>query len=66
MTALADHVDERSEAYRTNRDHVLALLAEHDRQLTLVNGGGGEKYVARHRQRGKLALPRAGRAADRS
>ena len=54
MTVLADHVDERSEAYQANRTHLLELLAEHDRQLALVNGGGGEKYVARHRQRGKL------------
>ena len=54
MTVLADHVDERSEAYQANRAHVLALLAEHDRQLALVNNGGGDKYVARHRQRGKL------------
>ncbi|CAN5858752.1 carboxyl transferase domain-containing protein [soil metagenome] len=54
MTLLADHVDERSEAYQANRNHLLELLAEHNRQLALVNGGGGEKYVARHRQRGKL------------
>ena len=54
MPVLPDHVDERSEAYQANRSHLLELLAEHDRQLALVNGGGGEKYVARHRQRGKL------------
>ena len=54
MTVLADHVDERSEAYQANRAHLLALLAEHDRQLALVNNGGGDKYIARHRQRGKL------------
>ena len=54
VTVLADHVDERSEAYQANRAHLLELLAEHDRQLALVNGGGGDKYVARHRQRGKL------------
>jgi acetyl-CoA carboxylase carboxyltransferase component len=54
MTVLADHVDERSEAFQANRAHLLELLAEHDRQLALVNGGGGEKYVARHRARGKL------------
>ena len=54
MTVLADHVDERSEAYQANRAHLLDLLAEHDRQLALVNGGGGEKYVDRHRARGKL------------
>ena len=54
MTVLADHVDERSEAFQANRAHLLALMAEHDRQLALVNNGGGDKYIARHRQRGKL------------
>jgi acetyl-CoA carboxylase carboxyltransferase component len=54
MPVLADHVDERSEAYQANRAHLLDLIAEHDRQLALVNQGGGEKYIARHRQRGKL------------
>ena len=66
MTVLADHVDERSEAYQANRAHLLVLLAEHDRQLALVNDGGGEKYVARHRQRGKLlARERVERLVDR-
>jgi acetyl-CoA carboxylase carboxyltransferase component len=54
MTVLANHVDPRSEAYQANRARLLELLAEHDRQLALVNNGGGDKYVARHRQRGKL------------
>jgi acetyl-CoA carboxylase carboxyltransferase component len=54
MTVLGDHVDERSEAYQANRAHLVELLAEHERQLALVNLGGGEKYLARHRQRGKL------------
>jgi acyl-CoA carboxylase subunit beta len=54
MTVLGDHIDERSEAFQANRAHLLALLAEHDRQLALVNNGGGDKYIARHRQRGKL------------
>jgi len=56
MTVLPNRVDERSEAYQANRAHLLELLAEHDRQLELVNGGGGEKYVARHRARGKLMV----------
>ena len=54
VTVLGDHVDERSEAFQANRAHLLALLAEHDGQLALVNNGGGDKYVERHRQRGKL------------
>ena len=47
-------IDERSEAHQANRAQLLELIAEHDRQLALVNQGGGEKYLARHRQRGKL------------
>src|SRR5947209_9848480 len=35
---------------------MLALLAAHDEQLELVRGGGGPKYVERHRQRGKLLV----------
>jgi acyl-CoA carboxylase subunit beta len=54
VTILADHVDERSEVFQANRAHLLELLAEHDRQLALVNNGGGDKYIERHRQRGKL------------
>src|SRR4051794_41405285 len=29
-------------------------LGRHDEQLAVANGGGGLKYVERHRQRGKL------------
>lgn len=54
MTVLANQLDRRDEAYQANRDRLLELLAEHDRQLALVNQGGGDKYIARHRQRGKL------------
>jgi acetyl-CoA carboxylase carboxyltransferase component len=54
MTVLADRVDERSEVYAANRAAMIELIAEHDRQLALANAGGGERYVERHRQRGKL------------
>jgi len=37
-----------------NRDGLLRLLAEHEEQLELARGGGGPRYVERHRQRGKL------------
>ena len=33
---------------------LLELLEEHTRQLALANLGGGEKYIERHRGRGKL------------
>ncbi len=37
-----------------NRAGLLRLLAEHEEQLALARGGGGPRYVERHRQRGKL------------
>jgi len=54
MPVLPDRVDERSDTYRTNRAAQETLLAAHDELLAQVRGGGGDKYVARHRQRGKL------------
>ncbi|MGZ4740508.1 MAG: carboxyl transferase domain-containing protein, partial [Ilumatobacteraceae bacterium] len=33
---------------------MLVQLRQHDEQLAVVNGGGGVKYVERHRQRDKL------------
>jgi len=54
MPVLPTHVDPRSEAYRIN----YAAMAEQVRllheQLALTRAGGGEKYVQRHRERGKL------------
>jgi acetyl-CoA carboxylase carboxyltransferase component len=54
MPALPDRLDISSEAYRTNRAAQEVLLAAHEELLAEVRAGGGEKYVARHRQRGKL------------
>jgi acyl-CoA carboxylase subunit beta len=39
---------------RANRAANLELLAELDRLLAQARAGGGERYVARHRARGKL------------
>jgi acetyl-CoA carboxylase carboxyltransferase component len=41
-------------AFAANRDAMLAKLAELDAEHAKAVAGGGEKYVARHRQRGKL------------
>ena len=54
MTILPDRVVPGSDAFRANRDAMLAQLRQHDEQLAVVNGGGGAKYVERHRQRDKL------------
>ena len=54
MSVLPTRVDSRSEAYRVNYDAVLEQIGYLNEQLALVRAGGGEKYVQRHRQRGKL------------
>ena len=57
MAVLQTHVDPASPAFVRNREGLLARLAEIDAQLARARAGGGEKYVARHKARGKL-LPR--------
>src|SRR6266487_3257999 len=54
MTVLASRLDTASAVYRTNRSANLRLLEEIDEQLARSRAGGGERYVARHRARGKL------------
>src|SRR3954454_17810320 len=54
MPVLPDRVDRDALDYAERRAAVLAQLAEVDAQLALARGGGGEKYVERHRKRGKL------------
>src|SRR4029077_11917710 len=57
MPVLPTRVDPRSEAYRVNHAAMLEQVRFLDEQLALARAGGGEKYVRRHRERGKL-LPR--------
>lgn len=47
-------IDPASASSRRNRAEMLARLAEIDGQLALARAGGGEKYLARHKARGKL------------
>jgi len=54
MTILGDHVVPSSDAYRANRQFMTEQLGLHDEQLAIANGGGGPKYIERHRQRDKL------------
>jgi acyl-CoA carboxylase subunit beta len=54
MPVLPDRVDRDAPDYAERRAALLDQLAELDVQLALARGGGGEKYVERHRQRGKL------------
>jgi acyl-CoA carboxylase subunit beta len=54
MSVLASRLDLASETYRANRSANLRLLAELAEQLAKARAGGGQKYVDRHRARGKL------------
>ncbi len=51
---LTSNVDPSSPEFAANRDGLLELLAAHDEQVELARGGGGPRYVERHRERGKL------------
>lgn len=54
MSVLKSQLDLSSETYRTSRESMMDKLEEVEQELKLVLEGGGEKYVQRHRQRGKL------------
>ena len=54
MPVLKSEVDPASPAYLANRAFMLERLEEIGRQLELARLGGGERYVQRHRERGRL------------
>ncbi len=54
---VRSRVDTRAEAYAKNREENLAALERVAEVQAKANQGGGEKYTARHKKRGRL-LPR--------
>ncbi|MEV3889625.1 carboxyl transferase domain-containing protein [Streptomyces griseoincarnatus] len=54
MTVLASALNPSDPDHRENRQAMLAKLAELDAEHAKALAGGGEKYVERHRKRGKL------------
>ncbi|MFI1825219.1 acyl-CoA carboxylase subunit beta [Streptomyces sp. NPDC020412] len=54
MTVLPTRTDPTSPEYAARRAALLAKLADLDAEHAKALAGGGEKYVARHRARGKL------------
>jgi acetyl-CoA carboxylase carboxyltransferase component len=56
MSVLASRLDRASATYRANRSANLKLLEGLSEQLAQSRAGGGERYVARHRARGKLLV----------
>jgi acetyl-CoA carboxylase carboxyltransferase component len=53
---LPSRLDTRSDDYRANRDAMAALLDEVNGAHAVALAGGGDKYVSRHRDRGKLLV----------
>jgi acetyl-CoA carboxylase carboxyltransferase component len=56
MTVLTSTLDTRSEAYAANRESLAEQIADLDVEQAKAVGGGGPKYVERHRRRGKLLV----------
>src|SRR6195952_1461141 len=56
MPVLKSLVDTSSETYASNRKAQLAVLDQLNEQLELFVAGGGERYMQRHRDRGKLPV----------
>ena len=54
MTTLASALDPSSAEFAANRDAMLEKLEELDTEQAKAVAGGGEKYVTRHHDRGKL------------
>src|ERR1700730_12478749 len=54
MTVLTSEVDVTSETYLKNHDVQSAAVAALNEQLQLVAAGGGDRYVQRHHDRGRL------------
>jgi acetyl-CoA carboxylase carboxyltransferase component len=54
MEVLGTKIDPRSEEYQENRAAMEAKLAEFEALMEQARQGGGEKYIQRHRDRGKL------------
>jgi acyl-CoA carboxylase subunit beta len=54
VPVLTSSVDVASDEYRANCDAMSAALEEVEAQLALARSGGGERYVERHRSRGKM------------
>jgi 3-methylcrotonyl-CoA carboxylase beta subunit/propionyl-CoA carboxylase len=65
MDRLETHVDPSSDEFQRNRERMTALVAELRERTALVRLGGGEKYLQRHREQGKLpARDRIARLLD--
>jgi len=56
MDRLPSHVETTSDSFRANRTRMQALVDEYRARAEQVRQGGGAKYLARHRDQGKLPV----------
>jgi acetyl-CoA carboxylase carboxyltransferase component len=56
MDKLDSHVNLQSTDYRSNDERMRALLTEYRSRVRNAQLGGGEKYLQRHRDQGKLPV----------
>jgi 3-methylcrotonyl-CoA carboxylase beta subunit len=56
MDVLESHVDPSNETFKNNQQWMRRLVAELRERLATARQGGGEKYVRRHREQGKLPV----------
>jgi 3-methylcrotonyl-CoA carboxylase beta subunit/propionyl-CoA carboxylase len=56
MDSLTSHIDTSTAEFRANRERMQALVQEHRDRLAQAKLGGGPKYLARHREQGKMPV----------
>jgi 3-methylcrotonyl-CoA carboxylase beta subunit/propionyl-CoA carboxylase len=56
MDVIETHIDTHSELFRANQARLTGLVSELRERILLVRRGGGERYVQRHREQGKLPV----------
>ena len=54
MEPLDSHLDTNSSDFRQNRERIQGLVDELERRLAAARLGGGPKYLARHKEQGKV------------
>jgi acetyl-CoA carboxylase carboxyltransferase component len=56
MDPLTSHIDTNTAEFRANRERMQALVQEYRDRLAQAKLGGGPKYLARHREQGKMPV----------
>jgi 3-methylcrotonyl-CoA carboxylase beta subunit len=56
MEALESHLDPSSAGFKENAQRLQSLVDELNARLAAARQGGGEKYLARHREQGKVPV----------